>query len=281
MLKQYQFNVISRLRNHCCDITGKRILEIGGDLEHKVAKYFIQEGASHVVDINKHPSAKTRDIDQHISVISGDCTRLTDYFKHNYFDIAFGVGVLEHINGIPAMLEQLFSVVNNNGFVCMQGGPIWTGPQGHHVWCVRDNQNQFIYKFNNDTNPIPDWYHLLTDFDGMIDYLTAKREIPHEHALEIAEWIYKSDELSRLGYRDLVKVFKSNKFKTVGFYVDSVKLNKKILKKLERKHEGSILSILEVIKGKDFRLAKKMIRQKRVVMSDFEVTALTFVLKKS
>lgn len=251
MLREGQKSAVEKISN-LSDIRGKKILEIGGDLKHEVANYLIEKGALHVTSININPQVITQEINDKLTTVNLDATKLTEYFENASFDMAFGVAILEHIHNTQLLLDQVYSILKPNGLALLHGGPIWTSAIGHHTWV---NCGEKFYRFNNQTNPIPDWYHLILNFDEMIEYLTKQKGMTHQHAEQVAKYIYKDSDLSRMSYLDYINAFRNSKFKTIMIYEDPGKpLPQKTLEKL---------------KNTQYRNQKK-----------FDIVALQFLMEK-
>lgn len=209
MKKEYHKRMTRYIMENC-NIKGKNILEIGGDVSCSVAKYLVANGATHVSSINIDSRFTNRDVNNKISTRKLSATELTKHYKEKTFDIVYGYAVLEHINNTSLLLEQIYSVLKNDGFVFLHGGPIWTCALGHHIWV---NSNDNIYRFNKKRkNPIPNWYHLIFTPDEMRLYL-IENNIPDEDANKIVEYIYHSSDICRIGHADLLKVFHQSNFK--------------------------------------------------------------------
>lgn len=212
MLRSGQIGAVNNLA-HLCDLKGKKVLEIGGDDSHEVANLLLAKGASHVTTIGLSFAFSSREISDGLSAINLDAARLTTKFPAGTFDAAFGVAVLEHLNNLPLVLDQLHTVLKSEAVVLLHGLPIWTSWDGHHLWVDRGEKK---YRFNSpDLNPISDWYHLLLDYESMIEYLVDEGKIGSEDAMEISRRTYRSHNLSRAGYSDLVSAFKHSRFEMV------------------------------------------------------------------
>ena len=212
MLRPGQLRAIKNLCD-ICDIKGKKIIEIGGDLKHELANALIGSGALHITSVNKNTAINTFDVNENLSTVNLDATKLTSYFHDNTFDVAFGVALLEHLSNLALMLDQVYSVLKPGGIALLHGDCIWTSAKGHHLWV---NGNQKAYRFNNnELNPIPDFYHLILRFDEMIKYLIEEENVVAEDAKKIADWVYRSKNLSRTSYSDFRSIFESCKFEII------------------------------------------------------------------
>jgi ubiquinone/menaquinone biosynthesis C-methylase UbiE len=209
-IKDYQKGYVIELLRYC-NLRGKKLLEIGGD-NFKLANLFIEEGAKEVTIINKKNFSKDYSANKSINFVEGDATKLRSYFPDNHFDIVFGVAILEHMNDNSAMLEQVHSILKPRGTVFLAGNPLWTSDVGHHVWYDSEEQH---YHFNDSTNPIPDWHHLILDLQRMTDFLTKEKLLPQEHATKIVDFVYRGESLNRISYSDLAYIFRNSNFKVI------------------------------------------------------------------
>ena len=203
MKKKYHKILTRQLRDKC-NIKGKNILEIGGDVSCAVAKHLIENGAAHVTSINIDSRFSDREIDGNISTRKLSATEVSKFFAQGTFDLIYGYAVLEHIKDTALLLQELQSILKQDGFLYIHGGPIWTSARGHHVWVdgVEDS-----YRFNNKRkNPIENWYHLIFTPEEMKHYL-AERNISIEDAERIIHYIYHSSDICRIGHADLLDEF--------------------------------------------------------------------------
>jgi len=251
MLRKGQTEAVKRLSN-ISDIKGKKVLEIGGDLKHETADYLIDQGASHVTSINIDPKITTQKINDQLDVVNLDATKLLSYFEEETFDLAFGVAILEHIHNTKLLLDEVHSVLKPNGTALLHAGPVWTSAIGHHTWVECD---QTKYRFNDQSNPIPDWHHLLFDLEEMVDFLVSKKGMVREHATSVANYIYEDGDLSRMGYMDYINAFKDSEFRTIMIYEEAGK------------------PIPEYV-------GKKLKKTQYENQKEFEVVALQFIVEK-
>lgn len=244
-IKDYQKRYVIELLK-CCDLRGKRLLEIGGD-NFKLAQLFIEEGAREVAVINRKNLSQDYRASENINFVEGDATKLRSYFPDNHFDIVFGIAILEHINDNSAMLEQVHPILKSGGTVFLAGSPLWTSRRGHHVWHDFEDRH---YHFNDHTNPIPDWHHLILDSQRMTDFLTKEKLLPQEHATEIVDYIYRGESLNRISYSELAYIFRNSNFKIIEEKISKAnKPDEETLKKLmetEYSYEVTNFDILGV-----------------------------------
>lgn len=248
----YQKAAVLELLKHC-SLKGKRLLEVGGN-SCNLANLFLEEGATDVTIINKRNFANIYNSNENIHFVEGDATKLQDYFPDDYFDVIFGVALLEHINASPIMLKQMHSVLKTGGTIYLAGRPLWTSKVGHHVW---EDFGDKYYHFNDISNPIPDWHHLIIDSQEMINFLTEEKLVPQEHAEKIVNYIYKGESLNRISYSKLVSVFRGSNFVIIGEYKKTGKEpDEATLKKLLETDYSSEIENFRV-EGIAFAMTKK------------------------
>ena len=253
MLRSGQIESVNNLCN-VVDLKGKRVLEIGGDSKYEVANLLLEKGVAHVTTINIGSNFPTGEVNEKLSTVKLDATQLTSKFSEGTFDIAFGVAILEHVNNVPLMLDQLYDVLKSGGIALLHGGPIWSSRKGHHTW-VKSGQN--VYRFSDqNTNPIPDWYHLLLNYDEMIEYLITEKKLSSQDASAIAEHVYKSPNLSRKSYFEILEAFDNSKFYKVKM-IESCGLKPSV------------------------EMAEKLSKTKWKAQTKFDVSGLGFVVRKS
>ena len=251
-IETYQKAAVIELLKHC-DLKGKRLLEVGGN-SCDLANFFLEEGAADVSIINKTNFSEIYSSSKNIHFVEGDATKLKDYFPDSHFDIIFGVALLEHINASSTMLNQMYSVLKKGGTIYLAGRPIWTSRVGHHVW---ENFGDQYYHFNDSSNPIPDWHHLIVDSQEMIDLLTQEKLIPQEHAAKVVDYVYKGESLNRICYSKLVDVFRNSNFIILKEYTRAGnKPDEATLEKLLKTEYSSELENFSV-EGIAFAMRKK------------------------
>lgn len=194
---------------------GKNILEIGGNSNCATARPFLDAGAESVIISGlDHVNEETTQIDDNnIQIVKADVRHLTDVFEVESFDVVYGIAVLEHIRDLHRALSEIKKVLKPGGLVYLAGDPVWSGPLGHHLW-VNPFQNKSIGTylftnhpaFENSTNPIPDWGHLLMTASEMGEHLQRKG-IPCMDIIRIIEWIYLDENLNRLSIGEICSAF--------------------------------------------------------------------------
>ncbi len=223
----YQEIAADMISNHI-SIKEKNVLEIGGaGLE--AAKKFLFYGAKHVTVTNIGHGIDKAEKAENITTMYANALQLDEVFDEP-FDIIFGVAILEHIPKPEQYLHQIYNMLKPGGYVCLTGGPIWTGPRGHHVWAIGENMH---YKFSDITkNPVPNWAHLLMSSSELFKELTVHLDIPSTDAKKIVEWIYNGNNINRLSSSTLRRTIYESKLNVVEYQENRQDIPNDIHKKL-------------------------------------------------
>lgn len=214
-------------------IRGKNILEIGGGAKLESAKKFLDFGAEHVTVTNIGHGIEKAESHEKITTMYANALYLDEVFNEP-FDIVYGVAVLEHIPKPEHYLQQIYKVLKPGGYACLTGGPIWTGPLGHHLWAKCETMH---YRFaDRASNPVPDWGHLLLSEEEMQRGLVENGLVPEKDAEKIVEWMYHTKNINRLNYSELIKSFENSQFKIIELKENKKNLSDDLKKILEMKH---------------------------------------------
>lgn len=185
-----------------CDLRGRRVLELGGDARGETARMLLECGAREVVVTNRAHGVRNSRIDPKIELRVVDARSLHEAFEPGTFDAAFGVAVAEHIPDPEAWTGSLAQVLAPGAVALVHGGPLWSGPHGHHVWVAIDG---IEYYFSKPGNPLAPWQHLLHNEPGLIEALVTDKGLPRSHAEAIAAWVYRSDNINRISFKQLTR----------------------------------------------------------------------------
>ncbi|UHD14567.1 class I SAM-dependent methyltransferase [Thiocapsa bogorovii] len=183
------------------DIRGKRILEIGSDYHMCSARLFQANGALDVVGTNIGDWRSLEALPVGVELKVGDVADVE--YPADSFDIIYGIAVLEHIVDFDRVCAALKTLLRPGGVIYLQGEPIWSGPQGHHLWYQPESAGAsaassmhdpvggpVLYRFDEAArNPIPDWAHLVLGSHEMEDLLIRKG-VPASHAAGITRFVY-------------------------------------------------------------------------------------------
>lgn len=173
-------------------IKGKRVLEIGSDGNLNTARMFMEHGAKEVHACNLQDIFTRSKASDSIYLHVGDAGNLD--LGSEAFDIIYGIALLEHVPEYEPLSKTIARLLSFDGVAYLHGDPLWTGPLGHHVYCVSDDETGNVkYRFNDSAlNPIPDWAHLTMSPAALLDYLESKG-LPLTDAKEIVEFVYGLD----------------------------------------------------------------------------------------
>jgi hypothetical protein len=193
---------MSRFRS----LAGATVVEIGADADGVAAQMLVDAGARHVISTNygeKWPVETIGAIERRRL----DARLIGREMEACSIDAIFGVAVLEHIHDLADFFAGANLVLKPGGLFFVQGEPIWSSAKGHHVGLVGVEKH---YRFGDPkTNPIPDWNHLIHTSSSMAEDLTS-RGVHAGDAQKIAERIYDSNRINRIGYRTMSETFRAS-----------------------------------------------------------------------
>lgn len=182
-------------------LSGKKIMEIGGNGDMAVAKTLYSWSGRKVTVVTPDPELHPNVLDdQKVELVlrGAEDTRLPD----SSFDLIYGCAILEHVLEYERMFLECFRLLKPDGYLLLQGGPHWYSRFGHHVFVVN---NEMDYRFNSN-NPVPDFGHLYLT-KGEMDVELVERCIPPSHRETIIRQIYDSQMLNRAYVEDILKAF--------------------------------------------------------------------------
>lgn len=224
---------------------GKNVLEVGGAQTGDSAIPFLEDGASSAVVTGLDHITQEATSDQfNLRVQRADALELVEVFGSGRFDVVYGLSIVEHIPRPELFLEQVHAVLKPGGLAYLQGDPIWSSPQGHHLWVAtwggdyRDKATA-NYLFNGfpgqaSTNPLPDWGHLLMSPDEMKRYL-EERAIPAVDIDCIIDWVFRSSQVNRIGMSEIARAYSGSRLSVLEAIVRKVDVPKDTLAALRRR----------------------------------------------
>ena len=210
-LAAYQATALRRFAALLGPPAGKRVLEVGSDLDGNVLGRLAALGVAEVVGVN--PDA-AEDVDvATVAVRPGNASlRRADAralpFDDASFDAVFSVATFEHILELPRALAEMHRVLRPGGFVFSKYGPIWSGCRGHHLR-VQVGDREFRH-FRAETNPLPDFVHLLLDREELAAALAAELEPRYVEA--IVAWVFDDPGINRLFHHEYLRAFAESPF---------------------------------------------------------------------
>ncbi len=200
---------------------GKKILEVGGAQSCESIYPFLHDGAdSAVVTGLDHISEEYISKDYNLQILRADALNLSSSFDPCSFDVVYGLSIIEHIPSPKVLLDEVYNVLKPGGIAYFEGNPIWSCPQGHHLWIANwggayQNKTTANYLFcgfpgKTSTNPLPDWSHLLMTPAQMTEHL-KEQSIPSSDIDCIIDWVFYSDEVNRMNMLEIADVYTSSK----------------------------------------------------------------------
>jgi glycosyltransferase involved in cell wall biosynthesis/SAM-dependent methyltransferase len=184
------------------DLRGKHVLEIGSDFNLACARLLAANGAAEVVANNLWEWRCSEPLPPNIRFCVGNICDVN--LPEHYFDIIFGIAILEHVEDPVRVAQAAKRVLRPDGIAYLQGSPLWTSSLGHHVWVdkhqisqaegtVCEAANDVVYSFADPTkNPIPNWAH-LTHSPEELGAILVERQLPAAHAASIVRFVYNTD----------------------------------------------------------------------------------------
>jgi hypothetical protein len=124
--------------------------------------------------------------------------------------------VVEHIRDIPAVLEKSSELLRPGGRAQIYGGPVWTGPRGHHLWVIAEDGTEYFFDDSGDEQPVKDWEHLLCA-PAELGRRLVERGLPEDHAAKILEHIFSSRTLNRLSPTEIEEMVIASTLHSVSF----------------------------------------------------------------
>lgn len=189
-------------------LSGATVLELGADLDGVSAQMLVDAGARRVISTNLDEEWRGT-VDDAVERHHLDARKIADAFEPGSIDIIFGVSLLEHIDGLEAFFAGARQTLSKNGLFYAHGGPIWSSSKGHHVIVKTDRAE---YRFGMpERNPIHDWAHLFHTEESLAAVLVA-RGVPVSDAQVLSEFVFRSPEQNRLGYRSICERFAASGF---------------------------------------------------------------------
>lgn len=190
----YQKNYLMEINQ--LELKNKKILELGcsnGVMVRELAKKEPDKIIG--IDINIEDIV----LSENAILMRMDASNLE--FPDNYFDYVFSVATFEHVTDPRKVLDEAWRVLKPGGIFFCRFSPIWTAINGHHYK---------IWEYNNNIM-LPPWGHLIFNYNDMFKYL--KEIYSEDDALSACIYIYRSNEINRIKYREYIEIFKATRFK--------------------------------------------------------------------
>jgi SAM-dependent methyltransferase len=215
-LAAYQANALDRFARRV-EIAGARVLEIGSDPQMQVLRRLAASGAREAVGVNNSPELWAGRAEREIvagaaRLLDADAAALP--FPDGSFDHVFSVAVFEHLLDLPGALAEMRRVVAPGGVVYAAFGPLWSGCKGHHL-SIRIGDRELRH-FLPETNPLPDFSHLLLGPDEMRRALGHR--VDPDWVEPIVDYVFFGQAINRLSYHQYLAAFEGS-----GLRVESLR----------------------------------------------------------
>lgn len=176
-------------------VAGARVLEVGGSMGPAVVdRLDVRDWVS--VDPRAEPSTGAR-----YQVLGASIEEVG--LEPGGFDLVFSCNAFEHLNELTRSMVAIRDALAPGGYAFAHYGPIWSGPDGHHLENVSWQGQELIFWRDN---PIPHWSHLLLDPDELGAVLAE-----HFHPDLVARIIHSvhvDDWINRRFFEDYLDAFR-------------------------------------------------------------------------
>ena len=180
-------------------------------------------------------------------------------------DLVVGLEILEHINDFEEFNTQLMRITKQDAKIELQGYPVWTSHNGHHIWLSK-------YKFNEPSNPFEPWEHL--SYNDKSEMFSALLEKGHNEtdAREISDWIYNDREINRISPNKIAETFIKHARETEYRRGTEFKTPVIIQKFIDNQNEYTIIrNLCDVPENDFFEIAKKNYSESDLLTSFFTI----------
>jgi len=124
--------------------------------------------------------------------------------------------VVEHLRDIPAVLAKVGELLRPGGRALIYGGPVWTGPCGHHLWVVAADGTKYFFDGSGDRQPLEGWEHLLCS-PAELGRRLGERGLPEDHVAKIVDHVFSSLNLNRLSPTQIEDMALASTLNSVSF----------------------------------------------------------------
>lgn len=191
----YDESYVFRNFSHSFELKGKRVIEVGGCLPEQMV---IFQNVEEWVSIDpRNPQTKRNGKYSYIAGIASSIP-----VEDNYFDFVFSCNAFEHINDLPDTIAELKRVLKPGGIIYAHYGPIWSGPDGHHIEYI-ELENRTLNFWEDYV--IPHWAHLVFTEEELTNLLC--RTFSKEDALKISYSVFNAEWVNRLSFEDYIQIF--------------------------------------------------------------------------
>lgn len=211
-IREYQAHLLSVL-NARHSFQGKRVLEIGSDIQLQTAQAMLRYGAEQVWALNPAFAGDLHSPDPRIlpTKTLGERSGLPDACA----DIIFGIALLEHVHDPVSLAQECRRLLKPGGLCFLQGNPLWASYRGHHIY-LQQTPSGRPYLFGEASNPFEPWEHLVLDTDEKAQTALHEKGIPEEDIPVVCNQLLRDPHISRLLAADIVAPF----YELEGMVVD-------------------------------------------------------------
>lgn len=202
-LRNKQLICLKAVHSHC-SFVGKRVLEIGSEAKLQAAQAMLRLGAKEVVAVN--PGFRKETLEMGIPGITPVATPAENLdYPDGYFDIIFGVALLEHVHHPKSLAEKCSKLLDKeHGFCFLQGNPVWTSAQGHHIICHLGDQ--YIHP-DNIPPLLENWQHLCMRTHEEAISVFQQRGFSHDDAVFLSNKLLNDPHISRITPTKIINSF--------------------------------------------------------------------------
>jgi SAM-dependent methyltransferase len=179
----------------CGPIAGKRVLDLGCDSGFTIRRC-VTLGAREAIGLN--PAVKPRELGPNCRIERVDAARTG--LPADQYDLAVSFAAFEHFQRLPEVLRETHRVLRPGGLLYAHFGPIWSGPDGHHLWVGHAGRS---YNYLNTT--LPPWCHLLMTPAGLLEFCVPRHGRPASE--RIVSYVYDCPDQNHLFYEDYLEAF--------------------------------------------------------------------------
>lgn len=181
------------------DITGKKILDIGGKLtEESIELLTCKKWVS--IDLNNSDKI----IQGRYEEKKGDARLLC--FEDEEFDFIFACNSFEHIQNLEIALSEMYRVLKKGGILYSNFGPIWSAPDGHHLDIVIGDVDYSFWK----SKTLNLFEHLYLSEKEL--QLKLEQSYEKETVSKIIKSVFYSNWINRYSFEDYIRIFVMSNF---------------------------------------------------------------------
>lgn len=172
-----------------CRLAGAHVLEIGGVMPSDVVS---AEGVSKWTSID--PLANSAWTTNKHQMIPEDITHTS--LEDSCADLVFSCNALQHISPLSSTMVAIRRLLAPNGIAWLHFGPIWSGPDGHHLDITYNGRHLTFFEHSL----LPHWSQLLLSSEELRTMLGSCLEA--DLASVIVDYVFNHPSLNRCFFED-------------------------------------------------------------------------------